>query len=356
MEKPTMRELQKNCPDCENTNFLDTQPVTRRKFLATSSAAALAASALPAWNFAAAADAAAKTPESLVKVLYDSLQPEQRGKVCYDWDYIDPQRGLLRARVANNWQINGQEINGGFYTDDQRDLVRAIFEGIISPDWHKRVDKQLEDDGGGFGNDMSIGIFGKPGEGKFEFVLTGRHCTMRCDGNSAEHVAFGGPIFYGHAADGFNEGPNHRGNVYWPQAQAANGVFKMLDGKQRALALVESSPREEHADFRRGKTDPDGIPVAELSKDQQAEVEKVLAKLVEPYRNADREEVAACLKAQGGLEKCHLAFYKDSDIGSDGVWDNWRLEGPAFVWYFRGRPHVHVWVNVAADPSVKLNA
>jgi len=28
----------------------------------------------------------------------------------------------------------------------------------------------------------------------------------------------------------------------------------------------------------------------------------------------------------------------------------------ALVWYFRGAPHVHVWVNVADDPSVKLNA
>ena len=35
---------------------------------------------------------------------------------------------------------------------------------------------------------------------------------------------------------------------------------------------------------------------------------------------------------------------------------NWRLEGPSFVWYFRGRPHVHVWVNVADNASPKLNA
>jgi hypothetical protein len=42
--------------------------------------------------------------------------------------------------------------------------------------------------------------------------------------------------------------------------------------------------------------------------------------------------------------------------GRDGVWDNWRLEDPAFVWHYRGAPHVHVWVNVADDPSVKLNA
>ena len=51
-----------------------------------------------------------------------------------------------------------------------------------------------------------------------------------------------------------------------------------------------------------------------------------------------------------------LAFYRDGDIGNDQVWDCWRLEGPSFVWYFRGSPHVHVWVNIAADPSVKLNS
>ena len=51
-----------------------------------------------------------------------------------------------------------------------------------------------------------------------------------------------------------------------------------------------------------------------------------------------------------------LAFYKEGDIGDDGEWDNWRLEGPSFVWYFRGKPHVHVWVNVADDPTMKTNA
>ncbi len=358
MENPAVSETQRSCPDCDENEVFLNEPVSRRRFLAESSAVALAVSAVPAIGRGAPDKTTAKkTAETHVKALYDSLKPDQKSKMCYTWDHVDPKRGLLRARVANNWQINRQSLDGGFYTGDQRDLVLQIFKGIISPEWHERVLKQLKDDSrGGFGHSMSVGIFGKPGDGKFEFVLTGRHCTLRCDGNSAEHVAFGGPIFYGHAADGFNEGPDHKGNVYWPQAQAANGVFKMLDGKQRAAALVATTPREQNSGFRRGKSDPDGIPVAELSKDQQAEVNKVLAKLVEPYRNTDREEVAACLKTQGGLEKCHLAFYKDSDIGGDGVWDNWRLEGPSFVWYFRGKPHVHVWVNVASDPSVKLNA
>ena len=48
-----------------------------------------------------------------------------------------------------------------------------------------------------------MAVFGEPGTDKpFEWVLTGRHDTLRADGNSVEGAAFGGPIFYGHAADG----------------------------------------------------------------------------------------------------------------------------------------------------------
>ena len=99
-----------------------------------------------------------------------------------------------------------------------------------------------------------------------------------------------------------------------------------------------------------------GVPLTELSADQRAAVQHVLQKLIEPYRQCDQDEVLACLKAQGGLEACHLAFFTDNDIGNDRVWDNWRLEGPAFVWHYRGAPHVHVWVNVADSPEVKTNA
>ncbi|MCA9187330.1 MAG: DUF3500 domain-containing protein [Planctomycetales bacterium] len=337
----------------------------RRQFLARTTGAATALTIGGGWlGDAALHQALAETtalpsadanPESVVKKLFDSFSEQQRSAVCFDWNYVDPQRGLLRTRVANNWNITPQLINSDFYTDDQRDMLRAIFEGIIHPDWHERFDQQLTDDTGGWGHEQSIAIFGQPGDGKFEFVLTGRHMTLRCDGNSSEHVAFGGPIFYGHAVND-SESNDHPGNVFWPQAVAANGVFDMLDGKQRKLAIVERRPREQAVAFQGTSGNFVGIPVTELSGDQQAHLQTVLQKLLEPYRQSDRDEAVAALKAQGGLEKCHLAFYSDGDIGSDKVWDNWRLEGPSFVWYFRGEPHVHVWVNVADDPSVKLNA
>lgn len=330
----------------------------RRHFLKAASAAAatgVAATSLTGLgSVASAKDAAAPTAETLVSKLYGTLSEDQKSKVCFAWDHADPKRGLLRTRVQNNWNVTPFEINGKFYNDDQRDLITSIFESIIHPDWHDRYYQQLDDDAGGFGNEQSLAIFGKPGDGKFEMVLTGRHMTLRCDGNTTDNVAFGGPLFYGHAPE-FNEGHKHTDNVFWHQAVAANNVYKMLDGKQQKQALVARTPREQSVAFR-GQNAIPGLSVADMSADQKEEMQKTLGLLVEMYRTSDQADVMSCLKTQGGLDACSLAFYGDSDMGKDGVWDNWRLEGPSFVWHYRGKPHVHVWVNVADDPSVKLNA
>jgi hypothetical protein len=357
------------CPDCGSSAEVSRSDVTRRQFLRTTGAAAAAAGLAPLGALAAdAPKAKAATPESLVKVLYDSLSDSQKSAVCFDWDYVETKappgprsraRGLLRTYVANNWNITPQVLKGGkvdFYTKEQQQIVRDIFEGLIRPEWQAKIDRQLEDDAGGFGHDQSLAIFGKPGDGNFEFVMTGRHMTLRCDGNSTPHVAFGGPIFYGHAANGeFNEPAGHPDNIFWPQAQAANKLYQMLGGKQQKQALVAKMPREQDSGFRK-PADIAGLPVTEMSSDQKEHLQGVLKLLLEPYRTDDQTEAMACLNKHGGLDKCSLAFYSEGDLGNDKIWDCWRLEGPAFVWHFRGTPHVHVWVNVADDTSVKLNS
>ena len=192
-----------NCDCCHDSQALER--VARRDFLATAGGAVLGASALggvlpaariwakPAAAATPAATAANAVPESLVKTLYETLSPKQRETICFDWDHKDPKLGLLRTRISANWNITEPfVVDRDFYTNDQMAIIRSIFEGIISPEWHERIDKQLEDDAGGYGEQQSIAIFGKPGE-KFEFVMTGRHMTLRCDGNSSENVAFGGP-------------------------------------------------------------------------------------------------------------------------------------------------------------------
>lgn len=351
-----MTKPNRPCPECHEDDSL---LASRRLFLAAAGAGAVVAGT-GLWPAVARAEDAAKAtasePETLVKVLYESLKPEQKKEVCFDWEHVDATRGLLRTRVSNNWQITKQTLQSGFYTPEQQDITRKIFEGLLAPEWIARVDKQLKDDAGGWGKSQSLAIFGTPGDGKFELVMTGRHMTLRCDGNSADHVAFGGPIFYGHAASGFTEKPGHPDNVYWPQAVAAGSLFDMLDGKQRDQALVQTAPDESDANFKGAKGKFDGIRIAELSSDQKENAQKVLQMLLSKYRKADQQEALACLKTQGGLDDCRLAFYKEGNLEGDSVWDLWRLEGPSFVWNFRGTPHVHVWVHVADSADVKLNA
>jgi hypothetical protein len=339
------------CPLCDGDLELD-----RRHFLQVAGAAAGAA-ALPAVS--RAAETSGKAPETLVKQLYETLSDSQKKVIAFEWDHVDPQRGLLRTRVSNNWKITQPDITTDFFTKDQQEMIRAIYEGLFQPDWVKQIDKQLQDDAGGYGKAQSIAIFGKPTENKFELVMTGRHLTVRVDGNSIDHMAFGGPVFHGHQATrttGLYEKDGHPDNIWWPQALEANKVFTMLDGKQREKALVGGElPAESAVGFRGKDGKFSGIAMTDLSADQKEQVQKVLKLVFEPYRNADRDEVLECLKKQGGLDACSLAFYAAGDLGDDGVWDNWRVEGPSFVFYFRGYPHVHMWVNIGSDPSVKLN-
>jgi hypothetical protein len=344
------------CPDCGEVVEVEAG-VDRRGFLRTVGAAA-AATALPLW--AVPRVEAAPTPDSkaekLVKTLYERLSDSQKKVVCFDWDHKDS-RGLLRTHVSNNWQITKPAVDSEFYTKEQRELVYEIFKSVFNPDWHRRLLKQLRDDSGGdFGHHQSIAIFGQPGSDKFEFVMTGRHMTIRADGASTSHVALGGPIFHGHAASGFTEKVHHPGNIFWHQAVLANQVYKVLDGKQREKALVARRPAEASVGFRGRDGKFPGLPIEDMTKDQKFAVEETLMSLLAPYRQEDKDEIKECLKRLGGLDKCSLAFYKDGDLGDDGEWDNWRLEGPAFVWYFRGTPHVHIWINVADDPSLPLNS
>ena len=306
-----------------------------------------------------AAPSAARPPaaESVVKLLFESMSDKQKKTVCFDWDYTEAKRGLLRTRIQNNWKITKPDIKGDFYTADQQQMIRDIFEGMTNPDWLDRWDKQLQDDVGGFGRRQSIAIFGEPGSGKFEFVLASRHMTFHCDGDSADHVAFGEPILYAHEGEALFEKPNHPNNVFWHQALEATELYNMLDGKQQRQALVLTGmPTEHHVGFRGPKGEFQGLPVSDMSKDQAENLQRILKLMLEPFRQSDQDEVAKCLSAQGGLQKCNLAFYKEGDLGEDQIWDNWRLEGPSFVWYFRGKPHVHVWVNVADSAEVELNA
>jgi len=348
-----------SCPDCS-----DRAGFTRREFLKTTAAGVATLSVAGASiitvgspKIAPAAEAAAMpaAPETLVATLFKSLNDKQKEEICFPFDHE------LRSKVDNNWHIVTHSVDE-VLNPDQRQLVREIFLDLHSEEYAGRVLHQVDDDnkeGGGFGS-CAIALFGEPGAqtiaGKtnFEFVFTGRHVTRRCDGNSVAGAAFGGPIFYGHAAETDNESAFHRGNIYWYQALRANEVFQSLDGRLRKLALRQDprpEKKNETVKLSGSAKDLGGVPLSELSHDQKDLVRKVMADLLAPFRKPDADKALAMIEA-GGFDNLHLSFFNNQgmDIGDDGVWDVWQLEGPSMVWYFRGAPHVHTWVNIR-DPK-----
>ena len=341
-----------SCPDCENAS--------RREFLKTTagSLAALTAASSGLLGLAGARRAlgeqatSAATSETLVQQLYGSLSEGQKKLICFPFDHP------LRSKVDNNWHIVKSPI-GQLFNPEQRDLIKQIFLDMHSEEYAQKVLGQVQHDnedekGGGF-DGCAVALFGEPGEAgksKFEFVFTGRHVTRRCDGNSVEGEAFGGPIFYGHAAQGFNEKADHPGNIYWYQAKRANELFQALDGKQRKVALRDD-PRKEQGTktvaLRGPNAELTGIPLSEFTADQKQLAREVMADVLAPFRQADASKALKLVEA-AGFDKLHMTFYSVEDIGNDGVWDLWQIEGPSMVWYFRGAPHVHTWVHVR-DPQ-----
>jgi hypothetical protein len=321
------------CPECEGG-------WTRREFVRSLGTAAVAAGVAPlaaGLRPVAAAPTSASAAETSAKRLYESLSADQRKAICFRFDHP------LRHKINANWAITEPKI-GDFFTKEQQLTIDEIFRGVTSPDGYERFLKQMDDDDGGV-SQYHVALFGEPGSGGFEFEMTGRHLTIRADGDSVENAAFGGPIIYGHGeGDGTKGLP---GNVFYYQTKKANEVFAALDGKQREKALLTQAPREDQVDVQGAAGKFPGIAVGELSSDQKGLVEEVIKVILAPYRQEDVDEALSVVKAEGGLEKLHAAFYQTGDLGGDQEWDIWRLEGPGFVWHFRGSPHVHTYVNIA---------
>ena len=315
--------------------------VSRRDFMKTAAGAAVAASLVRskvAWG-----DLKDDAPENLVKALHKSLTDEQRKEIVLPWDH------KYRLHVSNNWSVTRPKI-GQFFTKDQQQLLRDIVKGLSSPEGQEKFPRVMKGDNKGFEN-YTTAIFGNPEENKFVWFFAGRHLTLKCDGDTQDGAVFGGPIFYGNAGDAkdnFNEEPTHPGNLFWHQAQLANKIYGALDAKQRGQALLDKTPKEDIATVRlKGATGPfQGLPAADLSKDQKGLIEELLRSILAPYRASDVEEALKVVKDSGGVDKLHLSFYSDEDLGKDGLWDNWMLQGPKITWFFRGNPHVHTWVNV----------
>jgi len=263
--------------------------------------------------------------------------------------------------VENNWHILDHRV-GDTLDSDQQALVREIFLSLHSPEFRDSAWEQFVWDNRSrdavspeqvFGT-ASIALFAneETEAGEFEFVLTGRHRTLRCESSESPEAAFGGPVFYGHAAGGFYEKPDHPGNVYWFQGERANELFARFEPDQKKRALLEHSRGERGTRtvaWPSGPEDLPGFPIAELDDGQHGTLLELVDDLLLPFRTEDRKDARRRIENQ--LADTRISYYRQENVGDDEIWDTWLLAGPELVWYFRGDPHVHVWVHVGGTAA-----
>ena len=320
----------KKCPDC---NSPSKRSMARRDFL--QAAASIAVLPLAARMVHGQAARTSKA-ETIVGEFHASLSDQQRAEICR------PFTDSLRSKVNANWHVTKPLIGSDFYTVSQREMIDKIVRAVTSEEGHERLSRQMDDDDGGLGA-YSVAVFGNPAAGDFQWLLTGRHLTLRADGDSSPKTAFGGGMVYGHG-----EESSAAANIFYYQTKKVNEVFAALDKDQAKQALISSAaPKETDIQIQGEKGKFAGLAVKAMNKEQQVLVKDCLKTLLSPYRKEDGDEAMKLIDAAGGIEQLRFAFYQQEDLGHDKVWDIWRIEGPSTVVHFRGAPHVHAYINIA---------
>ncbi|MEM0968523.1 MAG: DUF3500 domain-containing protein [Verrucomicrobiota bacterium] len=321
---------------------MNRKEISRRRFFHLAAGTALSSSVAAA----TAPPSAPRTGDALPLQLYRSLSEAQRDSLCL------PLQHESRYQIANWWYIHQEHrINRGF-SPDQLDLIQQIFDSYHHPDFREAVNRQVTLDQ--YNNPKyapSVGFFGAPEDKDFEFLFTGHHVTRRGNAHTDTGIGFGNaPIFYGHHAPGqFHETADHPGNPYWYQGLIFNEFVQTLDGEQQKKALAAGRPRSEKPDrviAPRAGNWP-GLACRDLSPDQQESLLETMGKTLVMFRPGDVSATLTEIRDRNLIEDLYVSYYGGKhDIGNDGVWDTWQIEGPNLIWYFRGEPHIHAYFHL----------
>ena len=262
-------------------SMLDPFAINRRQF-----AVIVGAAALPAVPY---------TAESLVAQFQQSLTADQKRALTFPFDHP------LRSVAYNNWKIVEPRIED--LAKPQRDHCRAILESLCTDDGLKRFDRQMSDDYGGFSK-YHVAVFGEPGASRSEWVMTGRHLTIRAGGASS--VIPKGPLFFGHSAE-------RRENLWDAPGKHARALFASLDpAKQKRASEAE------------------GLATEALDPDQAKHIRLLADALTQPFRRAAMPLV--------NLDGTRIRLNREGRV--------WKLEGRDFAWFHHADPHAHCWLTV----------
>jgi len=233
-----------SCPECAAG-----APIARRDFIRVlGTTAAVAAVGLSPLERARAARAEKQAQaEALMFELYPWLTEDQKKKVARPWDHgANSGKGTPGRLKTGNAAVD-KLLLGVEYKKSQVELLDKIFRAIANGEQgYKELSRNGRFDGSHDFESISAILYGEAVEGKkFSLVFTGHHLTVRCDGNSEEATAFGGPLYYGHSPSGYATT-----NVFYHQTKAAMELYHSLDKEAKGVAVLSGKWNDEHGGIK----------------------------------------------------------------------------------------------------------
>lgn len=282
----------------------------------------------------------------LLKLLVGSFDDTLKRDVVVDYDHP------LRQYHNRGVSLGGARLGLGSFSWEQLKLVNELFYAGLSEAGRSILPRQFFLKWRGI-RTLRLLIAGDPSSPHCQAILSGPHLNMRIGGKSREGIPFGGPMVYGDQRGNNSQGLP--GNIYRYQFETAHRLLKSLTPEQRSAAILATAPVQTQIGLQGDSGDFEGVSIAGLS-DASKEIAKALVDdILDVYRTVDANDARDCLASNGGIDALRLAYYREGEVGGSGQYQMFRLEGPAAVFYFRGYPHVHAFINVGNDPAKPLS-
>ncbi len=279
-------------------------------------------------------------------LLYNSLNEASRLKACVPYDHP------LRQFHNRGVHTGGASVSGRFFTGEQLAWLNRLFFAGLSEKGREITPNQYFLRWRGAGS-LKFLIAGDPNTSRWQAMFSGPHLNLRLGGKNVEGVAFGGPQVYGDQRGNNKQGLP--GNVYRYQFLKGCELFETLDPRQRQLALQAKAPVQTLIELQGSRSDFPGVPVKALSPASKQKATELIDEILHVYPARDVAYAWQCIQSNGGVDALSLSYFRDGEVDGSGAFQIFRLEGPAAVFYFRGYPHVHAFVNIGMDGDKPLS-
>jgi len=286
-----------------------------------------------------------ESADVLAQRLFAGLEEDQRAACCVEYDH--PLRQYHNRGVWGG----GLSVFSGF-DHAQRSILCDLLYAGLSATGRARVPDEYFTRWPGV-HSMRVLICGDPTAPPYQILLTGAHLNLRIGGTCREGVAFGGPQVYGDQRG--NEQVGLPGNLYRDQFLLAQKLLRALDDGRRRAATIAEAPIQTQIELQGRRGTIPGLPLGELGADDRALARSLVDSILSTWPDDDVAYARACLAANGGVDALAFSTYEHGEDGPIPEGQVFRLEGPAAVFYFRGSPHVHAFVNVAMDGDAPLS-